>query len=272
MDEMISEYTAKRHYGMEYILQMHKLQHADLPTLFGARELLKSRQHFVSRITEVIERCDLQTCFEDFFLATDVVFTKSQLFIPRELFHLPGLVKAIKQDGRRDLLGRSIGHMLYDSKAANEPSHQLTHSSDVLVRTRLHMICVTGRFEKQDTNTLSTPVTWPGDTMLGLDALGLAAIHGNTEVFRLAQTSHYDLASRILTDRTFMKRTYLHWAAAYGHVELVEYLLEVFLASKLVPKQYLIYQDEKGDTALHLAAQHGHIQVVEVILHHTDWY
>jgi hypothetical protein len=268
--EATSNYTAERHYGIEYILQMHRLQHKRNPHSFNIRKLLKSRQDFVSQIADMSTRHGIRTRFEDFKSTTDVDLAESQLFIPRELFQIPALVKAIEQDGRRDLLGRSVGHMFYDNKVVTELSHEITNGYDVLGRTRRHMICVTGRCEQRGTEALSTLEAWTREKVLGLDALHLAAIHGNTEILRLARASHCDLASRVLTVKTFQGRTCLHWAAAYGHLEFIECLLELFLASGAESKRALVETDGYGDTALHLAAQHGHMQVVEFILQHTD--
>jgi ankyrin repeat protein len=161
--------------------------------------------------------------------------------------------------------------MLYDSRVFNELSNEIANGSDVLGRRRLHMICAAGRLEQQDTDMLNGPRVWLGSTIVALSALYWTAIYRNTGVLRLVQASHYGLISGSFTNRPLKGRTYLHWVAAYGHLELIEYLFEIFLTSKVDPKQFLISQDDKGDTALHLAAQHGHLLLVEIVLQHTDW-
>jgi hypothetical protein len=265
-----SKYAAERHYGIEYILLLQLLQSEGNPDSLDVEELLESRQNLVSQIAGIIPIHDYQTSFEHFKSTTGVDLVESQLFLPRELFQIPALVKAIKQDGRRDLLGRSVGHMLYDNEVVNELSHEITNGSDVLGRTRLHLICITGRCEQRDTEMVSTLETWAGDKVLGLYALYLAAIHGNMEVLRLARVSHHSLASDMLTEGSYDERSGLHWAAAYGHLECVEYLSKVSLTSEVVVERLLVQTDRFGDSALDLAAQHGRIRVVEFILQHTD--
>lgn len=68
------------------------------------------------------------------------------------------------------------------------------------------------------------------------------------------------------------ERTPLHWAAARGHYDVMESVLNHL--SGLVngvnrTKQYVDYPQERGKTALHLAAKSGHNQTVQLLLKHN---
>jgi hypothetical protein len=264
-DILTSGYKAKGHSGIVHILQMQRLQHCRHPSDLEVQELFENRQRLISVIDEVLERCGLQEDFQECF---DCDIHETQLFIPRELFQIPAVVKAIKLDGKRDILRRSIGHMFYDNKVDMRLSLQTTDGADILGRTRLHMTCASGQSEPLYTNTLSTASTWLRPHMWELNALDIAAMHGNTQIFRSAVASGYDTTC---LERSLRVRTYLHWAAAYGHLDLVEYLLEVFMVSKIDLAKVMTIKDIKDDTTLHLAARHGRPEVVEVLLRHVDW-
>lgn len=55
------------------------------------------------------------------------------------------------------------------------------------------------------------------------------------------------------------ERTPLHWAAAYGETETVQFLLSL-------PDVDIDHQDDSGWTALMSAVSAGHVPVVEVLL------
>jgi hypothetical protein len=269
-DKIITKYLEEGHYGFAYILQMRRLQSHPCPEDLEIDDLLEDREGLSFDIREVIEKYELRNGMND--LGIDL--TKTQLFIPRELFRIPKLVKAVLRDGRRDCLWRPVGRILYDNKVEFKPRSELnsspgfaiTNGCDVLGRSELHVICATGFDRQPDHNVKDLPERWPGSEMLGLNALHVAAIHGRTHIFQAALANGYDMVD--ISDHrvsSYTGRTYLHWAACYGHYQLVEYLLKTYKALNTSLKANLEWRDRKGYTASQLAAKRKHTHIVKII-------
>jgi ankyrin repeat protein len=267
-DKIISRYTAKAHYGIAYILRMQRLQCHTNPSDNDIRDLLHTRNKLIASLSDVFERQNLQ---EDVWIDLD----ETQLFIPQELFQIPALARAVTLDGRRDCLWRPVGHTLFDNKVnAGFKFRANTDGCDVLGRSRLHLACALAETDQHVSDLMELPESrWPGTEMLGFNALHVAAIHGNTYIFRIAAACGFNLAhSRDMYPSAHTGRTYLQWAACLGHAELVEYLLEVYQKAEFNRMmEFLEYRDRKGDTALHLAARNGHTKIVKAILPHINW-
>jgi ankyrin repeat protein len=273
-DRNISQYTEKGHHGIAYVLQLRRLQYSICPADHDVHDMIHTRKVLMDSIGDVMERQHLeQDLLVGFEKRSSIDLAETQLFIPGVLLQIPAVAKAINQDGRRDCLWRPVGHILHDNKV-NEKLQSRYHEDghDVLGRSRLHIASTLDADKQRDLELLSLPRSaWPDMESLGLNALHVAAIHGNTHMFRHAAASGYDVAhspGRHLSSHTM--RTYLHWAACFGHLELVEYLLDRYGARHDL-MYTLVYLDRFGDTALHLAASNGHAEVVEAILRHTDW-
>jgi ankyrin repeat protein len=146
---------------------------------------------------------------------------------------------------------------------------------DVLDRSRLHIACALGAKDQYIPDlTLLPRFKWLHATMLGLDAFHIAAIHGNTHIFRAAAASGLDVLSypQCFRASVYTRRNYIHWAAYLGHLELVQYLLELCEGKSNLIKDSLAYRDQWDNTVMHLAARNGHTDIVKVILPHVDWH
>lgn len=275
MDYQISEklkrierYVSDEHYGVAYVLQMQLLEQSASATDMQIDRLLDFRAKFISATGVALEKCGMSNTPRVIQFTGQVIdIPQTQLFIPPNLVRKPRLANLIQGDPRRDLLGRSASHILYDSKVDHTLGFNVRmDDSDVLGRSTLHLACsMTGR-ERYVRRLDLTSVSWPGKTIIGLNPLHVAAIRGDLEVFHVAAAHGYDFFS-FNTDQNLSvwRRTYLHWAARYGHVELVQFLL-----SELGEAFEKIYAfDIDDDTGLHLAAEYGHSDVVELILSHT---
>ncbi|XP_019095500.1 PREDICTED: ankyrin repeat-containing protein At5g02620-like [Camelina sativa] len=90
----------------------------------------------------------------------------------------------------------------------------------------------------------------------GFDPFHIAAKQGELDVLRVLMEEHPELAMTVDLSNT----TALHTAAAQGHVEVVEYLLEAAGSSLAAIAK------SNGKTALHSAARNGHAEVVKAIV------
>jgi ankyrin repeat protein len=267
LDQDIFRYTVKGHHGMAYILLTRRLQYNTNPMDHDIEDMMNTRNSFINSIGDVIERQDLK---EDLWID----LAETQLFIPGVLFQIPSLAKAVVQDGRRDCLWRPVGHILHDNKVhANFRFSSYDDGYDILGRSRLHIACALDADEQHVPDLLLLPrLAWPDAESLGLNALHIAAMHGNTYIFRNATACGHDVAhSSDMHPSSHTGRTYLHWAAYFGHIELIEYIFHRYVAKKDLFMDLLVCRDRRGDTALHLAARNGHTDVVEAILGQTDW-
>jgi hypothetical protein len=262
----ILRYEEQSHHGIAYILQMRRLQYDTNPTEHDVQDLINTRNKLIDSISGVIERQHLEELLVD--------LTQTQLFVPRDLFKIPAISKAIKQDGRRDCLWRPVGHVLHDNKV--EAKFRLNFHEDgydVLGRSRLHIACALGADEQHVPDLLTIPKSeWSFAKALGLNAFHIAAIHGNTYIFKAAAVSGFGFVqSAHMRLSSYTGRNYFHWAACLGHLELVEYFLRLREGKPNLALDLLACRDRWNDTAMHLATRNGHTYIVKVILSHTDW-
>jgi ankyrin repeat protein len=265
---IMMEYARNGHYGVAHILQIQLLQHKRSPTNEDVEDMIHMRNSFIDSIPHVLQRQHIEHK-----LPFDI--DETQLFVPRGLFRIPAVVKAIEEDGRRDCLWRPIGHMLYDNEVGAKfrlSSHE--DGYDVLGRSRLHIACALGA-DKQHPPDMALLLNF-GRTdrrTLGLSAFHIAAIHGNTHLFHAAATAEgpYMMTYEVGIPPSVSRRTSMHWAACFAHLELVEYFVELHKDNPYRFMQILDRRDQWVDTPLHLAARNGHTDVVKALLPHTDW-
>jgi hypothetical protein len=263
--EKLVQYKAQDHYGITTILWMRWLQSVPNPPAFDIVHSMIDRDRFIASLTAVIERQGLQKKIW-------MDFTKTQLLIPPSLLKIPTFAKMVQKDGRKDCLWRPIGHIFHDSKVGEEfDYHAHNDGYDILGRSRLHLACKERDDQILDLKTVPC-WKWEGREALGLNALHVAAIYGNVAIFRMACEDDHGMRS--LADSApskHTKREYLHWAANFGHVELVEYLLSLCTAAEGNMFQSLLRStDWQGNTALRLATRNGHKEIADAISLVTD--
>jgi ankyrin repeat protein len=266
-EHKISYWEKNAHDGIAYILHIRRLRCKRDPTNHDVQAMIDARDKLIGSIGGVIKRQHME---EDLLL--DLIDT--QLFVPKDLFQISAVAKAIEQDGRRDCLRRPVGHMLHDNKVSAKfrfNSHE--DGYDYLGRSRIHIACALGADEQHLPCLLETLGSdWSDFEVLGLNAFHIAAINGNTYMFHAAAASGIGFAQSVNMCLSWpTRRNYFHWAACLGHLELVEYFLRLREGKPNLTMDLLACRDQWNDTAMHLAARNGHTDIVKVILPHTDW-
>ncbi|KAH7385510.1 ankyrin repeat-containing domain protein [Phaeosphaeria sp. MPI-PUGE-AT-0046c] len=259
----IDHYVRMEDYGIAYILQMQVLEQAahDQRTIWS---FLENRDKFVSMIPPVLERHGIFPGL-DFGepINWQLELANTQLFIPRKLPRIPALANAIYNDGRRDILGRLASHMFYDAKVTQKRGFKVCSDDyDAIGRSTLHLACSMTSQQRQALQLNINSALWPGERMLGLNALDVAAIRGDLELFQFAAAPRDQFFFDASLRSPASSRTYLHWAAGYGHLELARFLV----GDLRTDFQVFDTVDYNENTALHLAAENGHIDIVKLIL------
>jgi hypothetical protein len=220
----ISNYTADGHDGMVYILKMRQMEECMTPTDDDIDVMILARNRFTCHIEDALDRHNLQHLF--FSTVED-----TQLFIPAVMFKIPAVVKAVQKDGRPDFLYRPVGYMLHDNGVAEKFRFPATGRSDgdLLGRTSLHIVCAMAEHEHDFIDTAEGYLDGMSELMnnskLGLSSLHVAAIHGNRYIFENASASNYLTIGDLASLSSGIVRTCLHWAACFGHTELVDCIL-----------------------------------------------
>jgi hypothetical protein len=191
--------------------------------------MIDTRNRFIDSIDRVLKRQQIEEG-----LAFDIA--KTQLFVPRDLFQIPAVAKAMEQDGRRDCLWRLSGCMFHDNEvSATLGVDSYENNIDILCRTTLHIADDVGTDKQHfpDLTLLST-FKWVSCEALGLSAFDVAAIHGNTHLFHaaVAVAAAANVLDIVISFMSFgsscSKRTCMHWAACFGHLELVEDFIKLY--------------------------------------------
>jgi hypothetical protein len=270
-EDKMSVYEGDGHHGIAYIFQMQRLRHKTDPTNQNVKDMIDIRDRFIDSIDCVLGRQQIEGLTVD-GLTFDI--DETQLFVPRDLFQIPAIAKAIEQDGRRDCLWRPPSYMLHDNKVSatfRVNSHE--DNLDILRRSKIHIAVGFGADKQHSPDlTLLPNFKWTFPHALGLDALHVAAIHGNTHTFHAAAASGVNTVLSTMSFRSsYSKRTCMHWAACFGHLELVEYLINLHRHHHNHLDIIMVLRDQWADTPLHLAARNGHTNVVKALSPDTIW-
>jgi hypothetical protein len=269
LDRTLSLYAKEGHHGIATVLQMRRLQYDWGHTEGDIQDMMLDRDAFIESLSGVIERQNLKEVIW-------IDLTETQLFTPAALFHIPALVQAVLEDGRKDCLLRPIGHVFHDNKVVgNFDTSAHEDGLDILGRSKLHLAREPILSDKTLLALAEVPAWhWHAVTTLGLSPLHLAAIHGDEALFKIALNSSENANAWLkIRSSSPTERTYLHWAACFGNIGFVKGLLTIYASlgsdhSCLV--DLLARRDYRDDTALHLAARIGCTDVVKELLGAID--
>ena len=276
LEKTLSPYKSQRHHGIATILQMSTLRYPTFQSDANVEAMILDRNTFIDSLSGVIQRHNLglEDGEDDMLLG----LTNTQLFMPAALFQIPGITRAIKRDGRSDCLGRPVGHMFHDNNVDEIFRYTAYEDGkDILGRSRVHIACSLTSDQQFISDLKNVCIhMWHkiGHGMFDLRPFDIAAIHGSVEILTIAldsNTENYDGSTLAELVSRFTERTCLHWAACFGHLAVVEYLLELCKTDNRCVDDALTSPDANNDTPLHLAAQNGHLDVVKSLSQVTNW-
>lgn len=218
-------------------------------------------------LDEVLERHDIDL---GTFFKLDLA--KTQMFYPRKAFRCHVLAEAVLQDGRVDVLGRSVSHMFHDNNVGKNHEFVLQmNDKDALGRSSFHLACAMSPNERRTKgiDLASTSVNWYGSQVLGLYPIAIAAIHGFTDILHeLAkgmQVDHWTEHSDYIAERTVFQ-----WSACHGHLDVFKILFTCRKDSPMTISDVSITPTHKLDTPLCLAVLHGHFDFVASVVAWTN--
>lgn len=276
LEKTLSPYKAQKHHGVATILQISKLRYSAFQSDANVQAMILDRNTFIDSLSGVTQRHNLglEDGEDDILLG----LANTQLFMPAALFQIPGITQAIKHDGRSDCLGRPVGHMFHDNKVDELFRYTAYEDGkDVLGRSRVHIACSLTSDQQIVSDLKNVSISmWSNIShgMFDLRPLDIAAIHGNVEIFTIAPDSNiedYDQSTLDEHVSRLTERTCLHWAACFGHLAVVEHILELCKTDTDLLNEILTSADANGDTPLHIAARNGHLDVVKSISRVTNW-
>jgi ankyrin repeat protein len=274
LESTLAKYKTQKNHGIATLLQISKLRHpSSKQSDTDVKEMILDRNAFINCLSGVLQKHVLRLEDDEGHVLCDL--TRTQLFMPSALFQIPAIAKAIEDDGRIDCLGRPVGHMFHDNKV-DEHFRYIAYEDgrDVLGRSRLHIACSLTASHQTISDLKAVPrLMWSNhfELMLGMSPLHLTSIHGNVEVFKIVLHSvieDCDQTNLLEQASMFTGRTCLHWAACFGHMDLVGYLYNTDVDSF---QDILISADEGDDSPLHLAALKGHLDLVKSMSQVTNW-
>lgn len=255
-------YSQMGHFGMAFISRLQSLNYRS--TQEQVEKLLIDRERFLSMLNEVLERHDIDL---GTFFKLDLA--KTQIFYPRKAFRCHVLAEAVLQDGRVDVLGRSVSHMFHDNNVGINHEFVLQmDDKDALGRSSFHLACAMSPNERRTKgiDLTSTSVHWYGSQVLGLHPIAIAAIHGFTDILQheLAkgmQVEHWTEHSDYIAERTVFQ-----WAACHGHLDVFKILFICCKDRSMTIADVSITPTHKLDTPLCLAVLHGHFDFVASVV------
>jgi ankyrin repeat protein len=189
---------------------------------------------------------------------------RSQLFLPKMLLQIPEILNEVRNDKRRDCLGRSAWCMGHDAGLRTQWPETNLGDVDVIGRSVWYLACASNDSALLDQLLSRHPTPWriQGSSLYPSRLIHAAASKGYTAIFQsLRMAFPDDFRARIGAIVDERDLNCLHVAAKAGNRSTVEYLCQH------LPAQFVNRRKCTDDrTALHLAAMGGRVEVMDCLI------
>jgi ankyrin repeat protein len=199
---------------------------------------------------------------------------RSQLFVPSVFASIPVIASRLRERNIPDCLGRSVSHILYDSKSLKNWTSEDMDTTDRLGRTSLYLACRGGSHRRVE-QLVQAHVDPNVQAANGLYPLDIAAISGDLKIFttvwKMEIDSHRlssEMKPLVSVDNRYdstlgdLRRSPMMWAAFFGHDHIVRLLRNY---RETYPNTTAL-EDGSLCNAIGLAAMRGHSNVIAYLL------
>lgn len=113
---VMSSYEGKDHPSFAYVLGLSMIRKGMRLNAEEVGALCRNRKAFLGGWNEFFNRHDLhETGGYDWLEYREIDMLHNQFLTPKEALKIPSILVDVRQDGRSDILGRSIAHMEHDA-------------------------------------------------------------------------------------------------------------------------------------------------------------
>lgn len=254
-------YESEGYRPFAYILQLSGLRKGMQVKTEEVDALCQNRKAFLEGWSEVFNRYSLhETKGYSRLKYLRVDLLRDQFLTPREALRIPSILEDVRNDGRHDILSRSVAHMEHDAGIRKLWPEDSLYQADWIDRTSLHLAC-----ERKDSALLKQLMArGPQKLIAQFDwfrPLDVAVMHGYLEPLIALKEHGEGMFRNAVKYQDGWGLTIMHLAAAAGQVNIVNYLLNH------LPSRDLVYtEDVYGRIPSHFAAEAGHLEMLNLLL------
>jgi hypothetical protein len=262
----VNSYKEKSHNAIAYVLQLTRVRMRTALHRVGTSGLCQSRRAFLREwhAVFVAHQLDRNDAYFNLNRDSKIDILDGQFFTPREALKVPTILEDIREDGRNDILDRTVSLMEHDAGIRKPWLTEHLGEADIMGRTSAHVACM------RDDSALLDQVMAMDSRMLisvpewfAISPMEIAVRRGCLDpLVKMKQHDHEEFRKAVFAEPGF-GMSVMHWAAESGRANIIRYLLDHLPHLHLD----LVYaEDESGRIPLHLAAAGGHMEVVDLLL------
>jgi len=255
--------ATKGHRSFAYVLQLSKVRRGGVLELKELQTLRLNRRAFSEGWSEAFKAFDLHettACGE--LEDTGVNLMDTQFLTPKGLLKIPSILEDVREDGRMDILGRSVAHVMHDAGIREPWPESALFEEDRMGHSSLHLACIRkdSALLKQCVANEPMQLNRPGHWFC-FSPIAYAVIHGYLEPLVALREHDEDVFREAMFFQDFFEFASMHLAAAAGQVNIVQYLLEHLETFDLI-----YAKDDAGRLPCHYAAEAGHLEMLDLLL------